>query len=139
MRVSSRVTSCCLTASRRSFFFFLQLLLRLLELPLLRLEGILALRLGGGRNGGERCEQHHPEHQALHGSRAARASQPPSPPRSVPAPSSATTPAGVKNTSWERPSVRLTSGSRRGATTEYVTRSAPRARIAPASPCIIPW
>src|SRR5262245_62348261 len=130
-------------ARRRDAFFLLaQLLLRLLELALLGLQRIVApgllSDLSGGRSGRQQRKQHR-ERPPLHGSRPARASHPPRPPRSVPAPSSATTPTGVRNTICERPSVRLTSGSSRGATTECVTTSAPRASTAPASPCIMPW
>src|SRR5262249_27371835 len=122
---------------RDALSFLPQLLLRLLELSLLGLQRIVALGLGGGRSGRQRDEQH--RERAVHGSRAARASHPPSPPRSVPTPSSARTPTGVRNTILERPSVRLTSGSSRGATSECVMTSAPSASTAPAKPCIIPW
>src|SRR5204862_436503 len=47
--------------------------------------------------------------------------------------------ASGKNWRCERPSVRLTSGSRRGATSSCATTSTPSARSAPRSPCSMPW
>src|SRR5207247_5706369 len=74
---------------RRPFLLLLELLLRLLELALLRLQRILALRLRGGQPRRHYRETGDAEERgaSLHGSRRARASQPPSPPRRVPAPS----------------------------------------------------
>src|SRR5215831_4220094 len=121
-----------------ALLFLLELLLGLLQLALLGLQGIVALRLRGGRNHREHRQRGRERH-AAHGSRPARASHPPRAPSKVPAPRSVTTPRGVKKTSCESPSVRLTSGSRRGATSEYVATSAPRASTAPTRPCIMPW
>src|SRR2546425_6196661 len=126
---------------RRPFLLLPELLLRLLELALLRLQRILAPGLRGGEPGRQR-ERRQDEQRGranVHGSRRARASQPPSPPRRVPAPSKVRMPTGVKKARSGMPSVRLTSGTRRGATSEYPIISAISTRTAPASPRIIPW
>src|SRR5438094_825334 len=130
----------CLARPRRggTLPLLFELLLGLLQLSLLGLERVVAARLGGRRDDREQGEDRR-ERRAAHDSRPARASQPPSPPSNVPAASSATTPTGVKNASCESPSVRLTSGSSRGATSEYVRTSVPSARTAPTRPCIMPW
>src|SRR5207245_4504110 len=130
----------CLARPRRggTLSLLFELLLGLLQLSLLGLERVVTARLGGRRDDREQGEDRR-ERRAAHDSRPARASQPPSPPSNVPAASSATTPTGVKNASCESPSVRLTSGSSRGATSEYVRTSVPSARTAPTRPCIMPW
>src|SRR5207249_11918776 len=113
----------------------LEPLLRLLELLLLARHRILPLgrlaRRGGceGEKPGQR-EERQGAHASAHGSRRPRASQPPSAPSSVPAASSIIRLASGKNWRCERPSVRLTSGSRRGATSSCATTSAPSARSA---------
>src|SRR6266571_2248917 len=95
-----------------------QLLLRLLELLLLRLEGIVLPRLAGRRrgergdeDGGERDPAPGPRHASLR----PRASQPPKPPSSVPATMRSAMWCGRRNVRRGTPSVRLASGSRRGA------------------------
>src|SRR5262249_51930764 len=90
-----------------ALLFFLELLLGLLQLALLGRQRIAALRLRG-RGSHREHRQRDRERSAAHGSRPARASHPPRPPSKVPAPRSATTPRGVKKTSCESPSVRLT-------------------------------
>src|SRR5262249_13844922 len=102
---------------RGALLFFLELLLRLLQLALLGLERIVAPGLGG-RGHHRQHRQRQREGRAAHGSRPPPRSPPPSPASNGPAPESAITPTGVKKASCESPSVRLTSGSRRGATSE---------------------
>src|SRR5439155_384934 len=127
---------------RRLLALFLEALLGLLELLLLVLKGVVALGLRAqrDRDRDQQGEQHEDNGEGP-GHRAhdfARASQPPRPPISAPASIRATRFAGDRKARLPRPSVRLTSGSRLGATTACVATSAVSARTAPINPCIVP-
>src|SRR5439155_488791 len=120
-----------------------ELLLGLAQLSLLGLDGVVLLRdLGDGRLGGERHEREAGEDARPHASGRPRASQPPTPPSSVPA-STAPTPRAKSHSKrwpWAKRSIHSTPppiSSVSGSAVRHVTSARAPSSVAPSAVGVI--
>src|SRR5262249_33048522 len=119
----------CLPAPRLGGLFplLLELVLGLLELPLLGLHRVVALGLGADRQrAGHQDEGERQEVPSLHVALRPRASQPPKAPRAAPAASRRRTAEVGRNSRVGNPTVMLMRGSSLGAASRYNTTPAAR-------------